>query len=660
VVAILTNQSKLLKFTLTYNIEVKTITARTSGDDYVLANFDEYLTDFIVKDLVNHNQEAPVTLRTKKESPFYSLDRAVEWRGLTGKNFFGGKTAEATITIPAKPGYTFEGTDITISDLIGDATTPKVFNESSPAGEITKAGDELVFTLAYYVKKSPISIDLIDANITEKLPVPVIGVGPVTNLRVNKNAPFTGGSGAITWAGLSTTNKFISTSVPRATVTLLAKDGYEFEDTIKDIPLTSNWAFDEGEISVVGSQRVAFNLGNKLVVTVNYGSVNTTVDTIYVGAFTGSSWPGSLVHESSSLTSVTSAGSLQIKPITTAPNDGNSKFEWVLGKNASSQPDYKIAFGKLHAKALLTPGTGYTFAGLQLNDTIKSRIKDVFKIGTITPEIIPVIKGNNLEIDLVYSIERNTTSGISGPNIFVKGSMTTLVPTTNISSWTSANYVGTITSLSNVDVGTPSINWSAGTGSTTVVGDVLTIVATITPEDGYKFPPVVVSSLETALADANKVLGGVLDVTVVATADQIRATLKYTVINEIAAAALTAGSSGVLGSSNKTNFAVGQNITGIVWTSGGTSLPGVTVTPSAVNTSGVADISSLATSDEIVITLVLTAGNGYRFIDNTDTTSKTAIGNAAKTGLTGGATTDVTVTVSADRKTLTIVLTITV
>jgi hypothetical protein len=410
-VAILTNSSSTLKFTLTYTISVKTIMGTATGVDYVLANFGTYLGDLVVSGLVEHNHEAPVTLRVLGESPYYNLNQPVEWTGLTGKNFFGGKVAVATITIPAKPGYTFEGTDLKVSDhLVGPSGTPptnKVFNIGSPAGDIISAGDSLVFTLSYYVPKYPITREDITLNVSGKLPVPVVGQSPVTNLTVSKNSPFTGGSGSITWTGLSTNNKF-TTRAPKATVTLLAKDGYEFSASA--FPVGSS--LSNGDIALIASdQEVTFNLGNKLVVEVTFGAPPETVSILGVP---GIGWPTDNIHLTSvAALTLTSSEGLQIEKLGTGATD--STFAWTGGIQTSGTPpsvtyaiNYGSGSGKLYAEVVLKPRAGFTFAGFATSDANKTKIKELFTMNGITePESVTLtINGNNLEIDLVYPIAR--------------------------------------------------------------------------------------------------------------------------------------------------------------------------------------------------------------------------------------------------------------
>jgi hypothetical protein len=409
-VAILTKSSGTLKFTLTYTIKVKTINGTLTGDDYVLANFGTYLGDLVVEGLVEHNHEAPTTLRVLGESPYYNLDKPVEWTGLTGKNFFGGKVAVATITIPAKPGYTFEGTDLKIYDhLVGrlsaNPPTDRVFDIGSPAGDIISAGDSLVFTLSYYVPKYPIIRTDITLNVSGKLPVPVIGQSPVTNLTVSKNAPFTGGSGSVVWSGLSTNNKFTTRS-PKATVTLLAKDGYEFSTGAAGFPVGQTLA--NGDVALIAtSQTVTFNLGNKLVVEVLFGEPPETVNIL---ALPGLVWPANNIHGTPAVTPVTSSEGLQIKEI--GGGADNSEFEWTGGLDGSSNIHYGSGSGKLYATAVLKPKDGFTFAGLATSDANKTKITEIFTMNGITePEsVVLTIDGNYLVIDLVYPIAQRTVA----------------------------------------------------------------------------------------------------------------------------------------------------------------------------------------------------------------------------------------------------------
>jgi hypothetical protein len=422
-VALIDKKEGSLKFTLTYTVAAKTIRAVATTpapapgqETYVLADFINKLDDFIVEGLVSHGQEAPTALRMLADSPYYSLSEPVEWTGLTGKTFFGGNLAVATITIPAKPGYTFEGTDITAGTLVGSTaifkkcgdvdSTPGADSTSATMGEIISADDKLVFTVSYYVPKTRITPTDIAKYVTGKLPVPLHNATPQTNLTVHKTAPFTGGTGVVNWGGLSVSNKFDLGVDPVATITLLANPGYEFSSAQFISGQPNNVPPNAVSVNGTATQTI-FNLGNKLVFSVSF----TDAVKVQIATFAETTFTFPAVEKDTISTSLVGSFGGDKSLIDTTPVTGSTFAVSTITPTPGG--DNKLAVGaKVTARAELKPTGTTTFAGFNVAATAtdnRAAIKNLFKDedGAL-PEItaLGIINGTNLLVELEYTARK--------------------------------------------------------------------------------------------------------------------------------------------------------------------------------------------------------------------------------------------------------------
>jgi hypothetical protein len=401
---------KKIVVTLTYKVTAKTIvwgngleTASTVFAGFWGVNGEGNpipgalkLGPLVVEDLVSHNQEAPVALRVNRESSYYSLSQPVVWKeGLSGKTFFGGNTAVAEVTIPAKPGYTFDGTTIANSNLSAFFSV----SDAPATAEIISAGDKLVFNVSYFVPKTEITREQVTANIT-KLAVPVIGVKASSKVEFNSKNPYFTGS-TITWDGVNNTSLFVAGQAPTATVTLLAKPGYEFGGDIN---------IGRGDITVVSviEDPDELNLGNKLVIKVVFpapAALVSTSATLPGIVLTNPVYP-SIVHLQSAAIAPTFTGADQVL----GTGEEGSEFEWIDGTRETDDDvifDRGVFNGKVRAELVLKPNAGYTFAGAtpQNITAYRGRIRTGLTADTVVPEIDSVVvEGNDLKVTLYYDI----------------------------------------------------------------------------------------------------------------------------------------------------------------------------------------------------------------------------------------------------------------
>jgi hypothetical protein len=391
-----------ITFDLTYTITAKKI------ETYAEANFPAYLRDLVNPNQLKHAQEAPVKLRALAESPLYSLSAPVSWDGLANnKNFVGGTAAVATVTITPKPGYTFKGTKITHAELINGTADPDMdgifqlggnanYNNTielteRPGGAIVSADDSLVFTLEYYIPKTLITQEDIGPNLSVKLPSPVAGIKPVSDLKVIKGAPFvTGGTDSVTWKGVDASSESFKLGLtPAATITLLALPGYVFADNTQATNSGGRTGFNQGDAIVRGNAqgfspdanggRVDFNLGDRLVVTINHTTVRRPVDNGSLTALTG---PANVIHGLPA-GAISFAVSSQIEAIDNGNPNISSSFAWTKGVNYKGQFEYKPSTGAASlptatATIVVRPKAGYTFFGIT-NQTIKNMLENQFK-----------------------------------------------------------------------------------------------------------------------------------------------------------------------------------------------------------------------------------------------------------------------------------------
>jgi hypothetical protein len=404
-----------ISFTLTYAITAKTI-KRAADATSVAAGFNEDaatrpLKGLIVNGLVRHGEVAPTALLVQGESDYYTLDQAVKWEGLVQNAFFGGVTATAEVTLPAKPGYTFEGTDITANiDLRPLFTSPD--GTTQPSVDIISAGDSLVFKLRYYVPKVKIYGTTIAGGILakDKLAVPVLGATVPKTLKIDANAPFTLGSFKLIGAA----SKYALGDNPVATVTLLAKDGYEFDDTGTSSPnLSVTSPLPNGAIASSNTGTVASNLINKLTVEISLGQLPTiTIPALAANLVTSPTGIDSgeikynALQSSALLTSTTNT-------YVQALGAGGSIFTWTDGLSIDlSAFDYTDNSGKAVATVTLKPVDGssptiYTFYGYSTGADTVAGLKFLFTVGGYEPTVgTPRIEGNNLVFTLTYDIDK--------------------------------------------------------------------------------------------------------------------------------------------------------------------------------------------------------------------------------------------------------------
>jgi hypothetical protein len=432
---------------LTYNIKampIKLIQAGTSPNHTTVAfGLNSALKDqpLILDGGLFHGQEAPTALRVDGGSLYYSVDRPVVWKeGLSGKTFFGGYTAVAEVTLPTKPGYTFEGTDIT-NETIRDVFTA---DGANPIVEITRAeADSLVFTLSYNVPKSEIDLTILGRNVTP-LSTPVINTKPAASFTASKTGPIVDKS-PITWGGVSGAS-FASGQTPSATVTLVAKPGYEFESPFNEDgddvrPFLAPGATTIGTISY----------GDKLVLVIQFGSTLAAIgtDDLSLGAISVTGGNDDIVH-TLEVGAVSFSGGEKIEG-----TDNGSEFEWGNGwVEADSTVLGNLNGGKLNATVLLKPKPGYTFGTAPItNLQFRDRLATLLTVGVNKPDIagISVQDSDDLKIDVKYTIanqeiERGIITSTLIGDISAANVASSAIPAgTNIDEveWDLGDFVGT-------------------------------------------------------------------------------------------------------------------------------------------------------------------------------------------------------------------------
>jgi hypothetical protein len=484
-----------ISFTLTYKITAKTIKKTVSATS-VAANFAAPLKGLIVDDLVKHGEIAPTALLVQGESEYYALDQAVTWEGLVQNAFFGGKTATATVTIPAKPGYTFTGTDIVADDddeAVQDlkALFTSEDGETEPVVDIVSAGDSLVFKVQYYVPKAPINGTMIGKYIApkDKLAVPVLGATVPKTLKIDTNAPFTLDSFSINSSG-----KYVPGELPIVMVSLLAKDGYEFDGDV----LAKNELLPVGAIAVGQQGSVTYNLVTKLTVTITYMGLPATVTNPATGwvlqSPAGLTDPAELVyqHDKHEFTASVLGTDAQVKAI--SDTAGGSVFEWTSGLTADDKYNYTAAVNQAVATVTLVPKTGYTFYGYSTGADTTAKIKSFFTIGTDADAKAPTvgtprIDGHNLVFTLAYPISK---AKIAGSTI----TMSTFEDFTAFTAGSApSNDFGLDSAVTNMEIAaTPAPAWTGLSGPNgtsgnlpSTSGSIVTYTFTLVPKVGYEF-----------------------------------------------------------------------------------------------------------------------------------------------------------------------------
>jgi hypothetical protein len=483
---------------LTYNITampIKTVVEtdpETDKDISALFNLAGALKDpgLIVDKGLIHGQEAPTALRAAVASPYYSVDRPVVWKeGLSGKFFFGGYTAVAEVTLPAKPGYTFEGTNITnaslqllfatesLKDLNGDGDGN---GDIVPAVEITSAADSLVFTLSYNVPKTEITAEDVKKNVTP-LPSPAVNTKPAASLATNKLGPIVDKS-TVTWTGVSGAS-FASGQTPGATVTLVAKPGYEFAG---DIDL--NPADIAPGATAVGEA----NYGDKLVLSIAFTTgtvVGIGTDDLVLGAL---NLGVSFLHADDTVLGdidIEFAGGTKIEPV----DVGKSSFDWGDGLDGDGKADYALNGGKVNATVVLKAKPGYTFATAPVtNAAFKTKLAEALTIpGNAAPSIVDVsVDNDDLEINLQYAITEVLLTELLLPVGALNGFVNPIIGKTNVSQLGFMRATGT--ALVTLVPATPS-PWSGDAVNATTgvidgtVGKKIIYTFTLVPKGGYTF-----------------------------------------------------------------------------------------------------------------------------------------------------------------------------
>jgi hypothetical protein len=476
--------SARITFTLTYNITAMTISTADTATT-VDADFNTTLRDLFAEDAIAHTKTARSDLWVRGSSNYYSLDRIVEWEGLSGKTFVGGKMAVATVTIPAKPGYTFDGTAINRTDLAA------IFTEGNPSIEIISIGDSLVFTLSYYVPTAKIGKTEVVLQMAEKLPVPVAGDQVKTKLKLGATAPFTLVS--VTWAGLEEKNKFTAGVEPVATIVLLAKEGYEFLDgAIGSVPdtLEKDTAFTAGEIAENVAAEVQLYLGTSLEITVDYDGVPPLIvasDPLGLTFNKGGTFPTSLAHAGSSI-AITSVGFTNTQAI-------SATFAWTAGAT-SGAIDYTDT-GKLAGLITVTPGPAYTFKKYTVSSAEKTGIANDLAIGIKKPALsISTSPAGALLIALDYgTIAKADNSSTIAVAVFgnVKSALDftagyDTVGKTLSDFWAEGSGASTATDLKvTADFKWENLDTGANAGKTKV-GSTFTLTITVAPAPGYQIP----------------------------------------------------------------------------------------------------------------------------------------------------------------------------
>jgi hypothetical protein len=425
-----------ITFKLTYQVVARPIINGVTTNTQVAANFDDYLEDLVQPGLLVHGQTAPERLRAVKESPYYALNTPVEWTaGVAGKTFIGGTVAVAKVTIPAKHGYTFRGTNITAEYLKNVVFNSLSGDPKDPAVTIVSSEDALVFTLAYTVEKIIVDQPEI-VNSIVKVNIPRAGETPDAKVTFGKNVHIQGeGNNSISWTGVTDKGKFASDVNITATVTFTTKDGYRFEDLEGD-DLEENGYFDEGDIALAGDHTVTLATPTKMVIKIEFEKARVKVTDWALNGVdmitdTGLS---NVIHKQGVVTEVNYKRFLESEnnPTGTIGSDGSqlagidntdaastkSKFWWKNGFTQDGS-NYDVDYDKdsfthaLRAKVVLRPLATYTFQGSlnsqgALDDEKKQGLAYQFRYAT-SPAVIPTVEqvklnDDALEFVLVYPI----------------------------------------------------------------------------------------------------------------------------------------------------------------------------------------------------------------------------------------------------------------
>jgi hypothetical protein len=473
--------SSRISFTATYTIKAMVIGKTNVAYESVNAELGNKIKDLFLAGMVTHTREVQPGLWINGESPYYNLDRPLEWTGVSGKTFVGGRTAVATVTIPAKAGYTFEGTDIDPAYLRAIFLQPTA---NPPAVEILSAGDSLVFTLSYYVPKTDITQAMLKANVSEKLPIPNTTISAKTKLGLSKNPPFV--AAAVTWTGLAAQNKFVKSPTANviATIKLTAKEGYQFDTA----SLNTGMGLSADDVAVNGTAKVEYNLSTSLEITVTYNNA-TILQVLDTGVLTGLTpvLPSNLIHDTASTASISGGTNL-----------GTSTIVWTEGVD-TGKLDYTET-GKLKGTVTLVPGTGYTFDSFSSSTAFQNSLRALFPIGGTQPAISPAPKAStpiagvsNLVFTVEYTLSPKPASDTINQTLIGTlgaGVAATLKDTGNASGFTTPVAHWTKGAVVDLDVTPISASWDSSADVTDLdVGDILTIKLEVEPNAGYILTP---------------------------------------------------------------------------------------------------------------------------------------------------------------------------
>jgi hypothetical protein len=368
----------------------------------------------------------------------------------------------------------------------------------TPAAEVVSTGDSLVFTLSYFVPRTPITKEEMLLQLPKKLPAPVDGESVTTKLTAGASAPFTAGS--VTWAGLAQKNKFSAGEEPVVTIVLNAKEGYEFGSALTSGTTT----FAAGEIAENGEAKVKYNLGTSLEIIVDYSTdgVLKKLSGNSLGLAKGNDWPTSLSHDTDFTTALTATATAGIANLL---NPGGVVVAWTDGIN-NKKVDRSADDAKVTATITLKPASTYTFKGYSVSSSDKNtNIPANFTIGNIKPDVtVNTADGGgagvaDLVVTLVYSdvpkaeiADTVITTAKVGDIASITASSTKLSEAV----WTLGTiiaatdpFTGTVAPVTAVNSG-----GSVASSATLAAGDVITVTMTFTAKDNYQFAAAVEDS----------------------------------------------------------------------------------------------------------------------------------------------------------------------
>jgi hypothetical protein len=249
---LVSDDGKTLQFVLSYDVFALALIKGTAVlGASIQINLDNYLED-LFEDQPEHRDPLP-PVKVLLNS-YFEVEGSVDkvWSGSVDKEkgyFVGVKgdpkaRATATITLLPKVGYTFDGTDLVITDFVGSGK-PIDIDNAATLGETLTNGPEgsLILTIVYEIEEKVIDpndtiADYFNPNYLTRIARPLVGkpvrVGTPnavsTDFVATEDSPYTGTVAWETGSDPFVRGKFGDSGVT-ATVTLVPKPGYKFDNT---------------------------------------------------------------------------------------------------------------------------------------------------------------------------------------------------------------------------------------------------------------------------------------------------------------------------------------------------------------------------------------------------------------------------------------------